>query len=452
MAKTISRNETVYVTLNSQGKPEKTEVVTWLRTDNQAPSQDATVVKGIKNIKGTDAPVISPDGKLTFAHPVKDIFYSGTTVKNLPVALDIQYRLNGKPLKRVEINGKSGRLEMVISMKNQTGSMREFAYKEIGTGKIKEAKEEIPIPFIVMVSADLDIEQFNNIVAPEGAFAVVGRTMKMHWVCFPYPETTIKLTADIEKAKIPSILFTAIPKFPPLPDVDIESKLNQIYTGVDTVGSYLIKLESGANELAEGQKQMLNALEQVKDGTGKLIQASNAQIEITNGAIKINEGMEAKITPLTKIPLVSTEALKAKHYLDIQKELLMLATQGGPFSNEILAFFKEQGKEAPPVKEFPGIKITTDGITKLQDGSVQMIDGAKKLEAGSLKLKDGLGQVKAQGTDAIKEKMIAGADPLMRKLASIQTAKQLVTKYDRFAGKPSGVKSSVEIIMKTPDE
>jgi hypothetical protein len=81
-----------------------------------------------------------------------------------------------------------------------------------------------------------------------------------------------------------------------------------------------------------------------------------------------------------------------------------------------------------------------------------MIDGAKKLEAGSLKLKDGLGQVKTQGTDTIKEKMIVGADPLMRKLASIQTAKQLVTKYDRFAGKSSAIKSSVEIIMKTPDE
>ncbi|MGD0280139.1 MAG: hypothetical protein ABSC11_12635 [Smithella sp.] len=451
-ARTISRNETVYVTLNNQGKPEKTEVVTWLRTDNQGQSQDLTILKDVRNIRGKDTPSVSPDGKLIFALPAKDIFYSGTTGKNLPVTLDIQYRLNGVPLKRAQINGKSGKLEIIISLKNQTGTLREFTYKEIGTGKIREAKEEIPTPFIIMVSTDLDIGQFNNVVAPEGAFAVVGRTMKMHWMCFPYPETTIKLSADIQKAKIPSILFTAIPKFPPLPEIDIESKLDQIYTGVDTVGSYLIKLEAGATELAEGQQQMLSALEQVKAGTGKLIQASNAQIEITNGAIKINEGMEAKITPLTKIPLVSTEALKAKHYLDIQKELLELATQGGPFSDEILAFLKEQGKDAPTVKEFPGIKITTDGMTKLQDGSQQMIDGAKKLEAGSLKLQAGLSQVKEQGTDTIKEKMVAGADPLMRKLASIMTAKQLVTKYDRFAGKPSAVKSSVEIIMKTPDE
>ena len=344
LARTISRNETVYVTLNAQGKPEKTEVVTWLRTDNKGLSQDATILKGVKNIKGTDTPSMSPDGKLTFATPARDIFYSGTTSKNLPVTVDIQYRLNGKPVKREAISGKSGKLEIIIDLKNQTSLLKEFAYKEIGTGKDRIAKEEIPVPFIIQISTDLDIEQFNNVVAPEGAFAVVGRTMKMNWICFPYPATTIKLSADIQKAKIPSILFTVIPKFPPLPEIDIESKLNQIYAGVDTVGSYLIKLENGANELVEGQQQMLAALEQVNVGTGKLILASNAQIEITNGAIKINEGMSTKITPLTKIPIVSGEALKAKHYLDIQKELLELATQGGPFSDEILTFFKEQGK------------------------------------------------------------------------------------------------------------
>ena len=452
LANTLSRNETVYVTLNTQGKPEKIEIVTWLRTDGLAPSQDATVLKDVKNIRGMETPALLADGKLTFTTPAKDIFYSGTTTKNLPVTIDIQYQLNGKPLQHAEINGKSGKLEVIIGLKNQTRVLKEFTYKEIGTGNTKIAKEEIPVPFIITVSTDLDIEQFNNVLAPEGAFAVVGRTMKMNWICFPYPETTIKLSADIQNARIPSILFTLIPKFPPLPEIDIESKLNQIYAGVDMVGSSLTKLENGANELAKGQQQMLAALEQVHDGTGKLMQASNAQIEIINGGIKINEGISTEITPLTKIPLISGNALKVRHYLDIQKELLALATQGGQFSDDILNFFKEQGKDAPQVKEFPGIKVTTEGITKLHDGSQQMIDGAKKLEAGSQKLQVALAQVRAQGTDTIKGKMVAGADPLMRKLASIQTAKKLVLKYDRFAGRPSGVKSSVEIIMKTPDE
>lgn len=451
-AQTLSRNETVYVTLDSQGKPQKTEVVTWLRTNGQGPSQDIALLKGVKNIRGADTPTPSADGTITFAAPAKDIFYSGTTAKTLPVAVDIQYRLNGKPVQRAVINGQSGKLEVIVNLKNQTGALKGFTYKEVGTGKPKTAKEEIPTPFIVMVSMDLDIDQFNNVSAPDGAFAVVGRTMKMNWMAFPYPETTVTLKADIEKAKMPSIMFTVIPKFPPLPEIELESKLNKIYGGVDTVGTYLVKLEDGARQLNGGQKQMLAALEQVNDGTGKLIQASKAQIEITGGAIKINEGLAEKITPLTKVPVVSGKAREAAHYLDIQKQLLELASQGGPFSEEILAFLKEQGKEAPPVKEFPGIKVTTDGISKLHDGSRQMIEGARKLDDGSQQLAAALGQVKAQGTDAIKKGIVDGADPLVRKMASLQVAKKMAASYDRFAGKPNGVKSSVEFIMKTPDE
>jgi X-X-X-Leu-X-X-Gly heptad repeat protein len=58
---------------------------------------------------------------------------------------------------------------------------------------------------------------------------------------------------------------------------------------VDEVGSNLVKLENGANQLNDGPQQMLAALKQVNEGTGKLILASNAQMGIINGAIKINE-------------------------------------------------------------------------------------------------------------------------------------------------------------------
>lgn len=450
-AQTLSRNETVYVTLNATGTPVNTEVVTWLRTDGSGPAEDRADLKGVKNIRGKETPAVN-NGKIVFATPARDIFYRGTTSKTLPVGVDIRYRLNGRAITAEALNGRSGKLQMDIRLTNRTTTSKPVTYIEIGTRRSRVAREEVAVPFIVMVAMDLDIDRFNNVTAPEGAFAVVGRTMKMQWMAFPYPATTLRLEADCDKVKLPSILFTMIPKFPPLPEIEIEEKLNQIYGGVDQVGGYLVRLEDGARQLNDGQKQMLSALEQVNDGTGKLIQASNAQVEIIGGAVKINEGMAAKITPLTKIPLVSGEAGKAKHYLDIQKELLDLAATGGPFSEEILAFLKEQGKDAPPVKEFPGIRVTTDGIAKLNAGSKEMIAGAHKLDDGSRELATAIGQVKTQGTDVIKQGIVSGADPLVRKLAAIRTAKRLAANYDHFAGRPSGVKSSVEFIMKTPGE
>jgi X-X-X-Leu-X-X-Gly heptad repeat protein len=67
------------------------------------------------------------------------------------------------------------------------------------------------------------------------------------------------------------------------------------------------------------------------------------------------------------------------------------------------SLLKEQGKEAPPVKEFPGIRVTADGISQLNKGSLAMIDGSKKLEAGTLELKTGISQVRQQGNRCIQE-------------------------------------------------
>jgi putative membrane protein len=408
-------------------------------------------LSGVKNVKGRETPKIR-NGRITFTEPCRDIFYSGTTSRTLPIAIDIRYKLAGKPVSLEKLTGRSGRIQMRIHVRNQTVQPREIVYNEVGTGAIKTSREDIPVPFMVQVSMDLDIGMFTNVRAQDGAFAVVGNIMKMNWLAFPYPEATITLETDVEYLKMPSILFTAIPKFPPLPEIELESELNHIYQGVDKVGTYLVKLENGAHELNDGQKAMLSALEQVNDGTGKLIMASNAQNEILDGAVKINEGIGAKITPLTKIPFVSGGAVKASHYLDVQRALLELATKGGPFSDDVLNFMREQGRDAPDVKEFPGIRVTTDGLTRLNQGSTQMIAGARKLEEGSAELAGYLDRLKQEGTDTIKQGINSGADPLLRKLAAVKTAKEMARCYDRFSGLPSGVKSSVEFIMKTPEE
>lgn len=448
-AQTLSRNETVYITLNAEGAPLTTEVVTWLRTDGKRPSIDLSDATSVRNVKSSDTPIIVND-QVIFNAPARDIFYSGVTDMEPPISVSIAYLLDNQPIELKELEGKSGKLQMTILLKNMTKSAQEVSYKEVGTHAQKTAQEEISTPFIVRVETDLNIDQFNNVEAPAGAFAVIGQTIKMNWIVFPYPEERVTLTAEISQVKMPPIMFIVIPKMPPLPVIDIESKLNEIYNGVDQVGNYLVRLKKGANDLNGGQKQMLTALSQVNEGTKQLIQASNAQVEIANGAIKINEGMTDKIAPLAKIPIVSKEADKALHYMSIQKELLELATKGGPFSEEILAFFKEQGKKAPPVKEFPGIKVTTEGITKLNKGSLEMIAGAQKLDAGSAELASYLGQVKREGTDEIKKGIRTSADPLVRKLAGVKCAEELARSYDRFTGRPSEVKSSVGFVMKSP--
>ncbi|HEY9161860.1 MAG TPA: hypothetical protein VIS94_12360 [Desulfomonilia bacterium] len=450
-ARSLSRNETVYVNLDASGKPRRLEVVTWLRTDGKKPSSDATILTGIKNIKSETLPV-QKDGSYLFDTNDRDIFYSGMTDKPLPLSIDITYFLNGRQTDPYRIKGMSGKLEIRMTITNRTSINRTVKYREIGTGITKTSQASVSVPFTVMVSTDLPIENYGNVDAPQGAFAVVGNQIKMNWLVFPFTTETIHLKADVTGFKIPSIMFTVIPKMPPLPKFEVEGRMNKIYSGVDQVGAFLMKAQAGAVEMNDGHKKLKNALVQMEDGTAKLIQASEAQAEMTKGAITINRGLAENLVRLKKVPFMSGKADQAIGYLDIQAKFLELLVSGGPFPEDVLSFLREHGKPAPPVKEFPGIIITEGGLRQLDNGIKQMSAGAVLLEKGSGQLQDGLTQIRLQGTEKIKKGIQEGAEPLMKQLATIDIGYIMAQKYDRFSGRQSDIKSSVQFIMKTPGE
>jgi X-X-X-Leu-X-X-Gly heptad repeat protein len=450
-ARSLCRNETVYVNLDPSGTPLKTEVVTWLRTDGKSPSSDAATLMDIKNIKSAAVPVQKGDYYSFYTNDT-DIFYSGTPNKALPVSARIVYFMNGQQADPLKLKGLKGKLEIRMTILNNTSIDWALRYREIGSGVIKKSPAKVAVPFMVMVSTDLPIEKYGNIDAPQGAYAVVGDQVKMNWLVFPFPKETISLKADVTDFKIPSIMFTVIPKMPPLPKVDVEGRMNKIYNGVSQVGDFLKKAHAGAVEMNNGHKKLKNALTQMEDGTSKLIQASEAQAEMTKGTLTINQGLSENLAKLKKVPFMSGKADQAIGYLDIQAKFLELLVSGGPFPEDVLSFLRKHGKPEPPVKEFPGIKVTEDGIRRLNDGIKQMSDGAALLENGSGRLQDGLLKIRTEGTDKIKKGIQDGADPLMKQLATIDIGYIMAQKYDRFSGRQSDIKSSVEFIMKTPGE
>ncbi len=432
-AQTIKRNETVYANLDSTGKPNTIEVVTWLKNDGQGAAADRSTVANVKNVKGLIKPEVSGNN-ISFDTTDSDVFYRGTTNKQLPIAVDIEYHLDGSPISFDGLEGKSGKLEITINVKNTTEESRNISYIPVGSKTRKSVAREISVPFVSMINFSLPISKFSNIEAPEGVSALIGDSFKMQWIVVPMPEATIKLKADAKDIAMPSIMITASPKMIPLPDEinQIKPKLDEIYDGVDTVGGYL-------EQLHDGSVQILDGVTQVEDGTAKLLLASDAQAQMTSGAIKINEEIIAKTDKLSWI----SSFRKINSYLTIENELLTLVTEGGPFPESVLEFLEEQGKEKPEVDEFPGIAVTSDGISKLNDGSQKLQEGAEKLAENLIK-------VKAEGTDKIKSGIKDGADDLVIKLAGLDIAKKLAADYDRYTGIDSEIPSSVTFIMKTP--
>ena len=117
-AGSVKKSETVYVNIDNYGKASEINVTDWLHTDKgKVAVGDKSDLKGITNIKGDTEPV--KDGaSLVWNMDTTDLYYSGTSEKQLPVDIGLKYYLNGAEISAKDLAGKSGKLRIDISMKN----------------------------------------------------------------------------------------------------------------------------------------------------------------------------------------------------------------------------------------------------------------------------------------------------------------------------------------------
>ena len=90
------KEETVYVNMDASGNVEKITVSDWLKNNSQsAELSDSSSLSDIKNVKGDET--FTQDGeKLTWQADGSDIYYQGTTDKELPVTVKLTYYLDGQ--------------------------------------------------------------------------------------------------------------------------------------------------------------------------------------------------------------------------------------------------------------------------------------------------------------------------------------------------------------------
>ncbi|MBR5232970.1 MAG: hypothetical protein IKW03_02050 [Clostridia bacterium] len=115
---TVTKNENVYVNLNSDGSVKKITVSDWLHADRaEVKVVDSTTLKDFVVTRGQAASV-SADGKLTWHMTTSDVYYEGASDKQLPIDVSIKYFLDEQEMTPADLKGKSGNFRMEITMKN----------------------------------------------------------------------------------------------------------------------------------------------------------------------------------------------------------------------------------------------------------------------------------------------------------------------------------------------
>ena len=104
----VSKDETVYVNADASGT-EQEITVSRENAGTQKNLKDETELENVKNVKGDETFEESGDA-ITWQTNGADIYYQGTTEKQLPVSMKMTYFLDGKEMSPEELKGQSGHL------------------------------------------------------------------------------------------------------------------------------------------------------------------------------------------------------------------------------------------------------------------------------------------------------------------------------------------------------
>ena len=339
----VYKEETVYVTADATGNSDEVTVSDWLKNSGSVSGNltDESILKEIKNVKGDETFTENGD-QLTWNTAGEDIYYQGTTDKELPVSVKLTYFLDGKEVKPDELKGKSGHLKIQVQYTNN----------EKKTVTVDGKEEEVYTPFVMMTGMILPNETFSNVTIDNGK--VISDGSRNIVVGFGMPGLKDSLDLDEETTKEAEDKGVTIPEnFEMEADVtdftmsstftvaltDLLDDMDNIID-VDSLKDSLNELEDAALELVSGSGTLADGASTLADGVSSY----------TAGADELNAG--------------------------IQKYL----GSNGELNGSVTEYVNGVGKVVKGVKDY------TSGTNALANGVTSYVVGEQKIAAGAAQL------------------------------------------------------------------
>ena len=341
----VYKEETVYVNADATGNSDEVTVSDWLKNSGRVSGNltDESILKEIKNVKGDETFTENGD-QLTWNTAGEDIYYQGTTDKELPVSVKLTYFLDGKEVKPDELKGKSGHLKIQVQYTNN----------EKKTVTVDGKEEEVYTPFVMMTGMILPNETFSNVTIDNGK--VISDGSRNIVVGFGIPglkdsldldeETTkeaedkgvtipenFEMEADVTDFTMSSTFTVALTDL--LDDMDMDNIID-----VDSLKDSLNELEDAALELVSGSGTLADGASTLADGVSSY----------TAGADELNAG--------------------------IQKYL----GSNGELNGSVTEYVNGVGKVVKGVKDY------TSGTNALANGVISYVAGEQKIAAGAAQL------------------------------------------------------------------
>lgn len=343
------KDETVYVIGDADGNTDQVIDSVWLKNgDGKDELSDKTNLTDIENTKGDEEYTENADGTITWDAHGNDIYYRGNSdASNLPIEVNVSYKLDGKEVSAADLEGASGHLEVTFSYENHLSK----------TVDINGEKTEINKPCAVVSGLLLENEDASDIQVTNGKVVNDGDRSVVVGLALPGMLDNLDLS-DLEEEQqdkvdelIPEevIVEAEVTDFSLLGtislasyDLDLDIDLDKYDDEIDDLKDSADELQDGADELQDGADELSDYMQQLTDGAKELADGTGS---LSDGASQLSSG---------------TDELKSG------TESLVSGTDSLSSGTSQLA---------------TGLSTLASSAAALPDGTSQLLAGAQKLEA-----------------------------------------------------------------------
>src|SRR5574344_324419 len=395
----LSKEETVYTKINN----DKTTTIVSEHLINDKKEQSLTEKTDLTDIYNTngDEEFKLDNNSLTWTTDGNDIYYQGTTDKELPIKTDITYKLDDNIMDINDMSGKSGKITIDIYNTNLD--------KHYVDG------DSLYTPFVIAIGTSIPTSSNTNVEVTNGKVTSTGTTNIVAAISTPglYESLnidsfksldTVTITYDTTNFENNAIYMVATPKLVDSNDLDVFTKLDSIYDKANTLSSSSKLLVSGSKDLLTGIttynskfNEFSTGMNSVRNYTNvfntNLDTISTGSAELNSNLTKLNNATKDLTTGITKLSNGATDLNKGASDLNTS---ISSITSGVKTSSTQLqqAITLEKTFGVDKTLEAKGLTLdtttaTTTGynvlistLNTLENGSKQVSEGATELDDG----------------------------------------------------------------------
>ncbi|MGN1267074.1 MAG: hypothetical protein ACI4UH_03960 [Dorea sp.] len=271
-----AKEEVVYINLNADGSVKEINVVNIFALDKDGKIIDYGEYTELRNMTTTDS-IGYKDHTVTVDTKAGKLYYEGKLKESIiPWNINIRYYMDGKEYTAKEIAGKSGKLEIKLSIKKNADCHSSFFEG-----------------YALQATVTLNTELADNVVADGATIANVGKNKQLTYTILPNTEKDISVVADVKDFEMNAISINGIQMNLDM-DIDdavISDKIDEIIGAVGDLNDGAGELDNGAKDLHSAMGELNTAVRNLHSGVGSLY----------DGASDLKSGLDLLVSKNTEL-------------------------------------------------------------------------------------------------------------------------------------------------------